>query len=197
MVVVSVSQPGYGKSDGPPDYCGPFTQEAVLAVIEEVRKWPFVNPDLVGVYGTSRGAIVASMVETKDRRLAAAVLDVGSFDMVKEYKKLTASARIDSEMAGILSNVRAETGATEQEFEDRSAIYHATHIKTPTLILNGAKDLRVDEADIKLFGQAIEKNGVYAKVVIFPDAGHFIPFQDRNRETFSFLEKFLGIRKVE
>ena len=36
-VVASLSQPGYGNSDGPADYCGPFTQDAALVAIEMGR----------------------------------------------------------------------------------------------------------------------------------------------------------------
>ena len=44
IVAVAVSQPGYGKSDGPPDYCGPVTQEATRAVLAEMRRLPFIDP---------------------------------------------------------------------------------------------------------------------------------------------------------
>ena len=77
-VAAALSQPGYGNSDGPPDFCGPFTQEAVLVAIDFLRNQPFVNPNKVVLYGYSRGAIVASMVATKDPKLAAVVLGAGS-----------------------------------------------------------------------------------------------------------------------
>ena len=41
-VAASLSQSGYGNSDGPPDFCGPFTQDAVLVVIDFLRHKPFV-----------------------------------------------------------------------------------------------------------------------------------------------------------
>ena len=42
-VAAAVSQPGYGNSDGPPDYCGPFSQDAVLRAIEHLRAKTFVK----------------------------------------------------------------------------------------------------------------------------------------------------------
>jgi hypothetical protein len=33
-VAAALSQPGYGDSDGPPDYCGPFTQDATMVAID-------------------------------------------------------------------------------------------------------------------------------------------------------------------
>ena len=76
-VAAAVSQPGYGKSDGPPDYCGPFTQDAVQAAVEFLRRQTFIDPTRIALYGYSRGAIVASMVATK---VAAVVLGAGAYD---------------------------------------------------------------------------------------------------------------------
>ncbi len=36
-LAVAVSQPGYGGSTGPADFCGPFTQHAVAAVIAKLH----------------------------------------------------------------------------------------------------------------------------------------------------------------
>ena len=64
-VAAAVSQPGYGQSDGPPDFCGPYTQAAVMKAIDFLRQMPVVQPQHVALYGYSRGAIVASMVVTR------------------------------------------------------------------------------------------------------------------------------------
>src|SRR5215471_12406622 len=37
-LAVAISQPGYGNSAGPADFCGPYTQDAVAAVIAKLRK---------------------------------------------------------------------------------------------------------------------------------------------------------------
>jgi pimeloyl-ACP methyl ester carboxylesterase len=36
-LAVAISQPGYGSSSGPADFCGPFTQHAVSGVIAKLR----------------------------------------------------------------------------------------------------------------------------------------------------------------
>jgi dipeptidyl aminopeptidase/acylaminoacyl peptidase len=79
-VAAALSQPGYGDSDGPPDYCGPFTQDATMVAVDFLRRLPFVDSKRVALYGYSRGAIVASMVATRDPRLAAVVLGAGAYD---------------------------------------------------------------------------------------------------------------------
>jgi hypothetical protein len=48
----TVFQLGYGHSDGSPDFCGPYTQEAVLGVIDFLRAMPVVQPQHVALYIT-------------------------------------------------------------------------------------------------------------------------------------------------
>src|SRR5437899_2076457 len=42
-LAVAVSEPGYGNSSGPADFCGPFTQHAVLGVIARFRADGYVS----------------------------------------------------------------------------------------------------------------------------------------------------------
>lgn len=158
----------------------------------EPRKWKFVLPKKIALYGVSRGAIVASMVETKDPDLAAVVLVSGFYDLEKSYKALQKNGIGDREFLGIAENIRAETGGTKTAFELRSAVCHARQIRTPTLILNGEKDRLMERNGIEDFARAIRQNSTLAEVVVFPDYGHFIPFAERNKKIGPFLEKHLG-----
>jgi len=112
-VAAAVSQPGYGHSDGPPDFCGPFTQEAVLGVIDFLRTMPVVQPQKIALYGYSRGAIVASMVATQDPQLAAVVLGAGAYDFFRWYP---------TPLPGINANIEREAGTSAEAFRARSAI---------------------------------------------------------------------------
>ena len=79
IVAVAMSQPGYGGSDGPADYCGPATQAAVRATVSHFRALPFVDGKRVALEGISRGAVVAAMVASQDDTLAGAVLISGVY----------------------------------------------------------------------------------------------------------------------
>src|SRR6266436_5466393 len=74
FVAAAMSQPVYGNSAGPPDFCGPFTQQAAFAALDFLRRETFVKPGKVALFGYSRGAIVAAMVATQDSALATVVL---------------------------------------------------------------------------------------------------------------------------
>ena len=61
-LAVAISQPGYGNSSGPADFCGPFTQHAVAAVIAKLRSDGYVKGNKIVIQGVSRGALVAGLV---------------------------------------------------------------------------------------------------------------------------------------
>jgi dipeptidyl aminopeptidase/acylaminoacyl peptidase len=124
-VAASLSQPGYGHSDGLPDFCGPFTQEAAQTALTFLRASPLVIPNKVALFGYSRGAIVASMVAARDPQLAAVILGGGAYDFFSWYP---------TPLPGIDSSIRAEAGLSREAFTARSAIYHFDAIRAPILL---------------------------------------------------------------
>lgn len=62
ITAAAVSQPGFGASDGPADFCGPGTQQAIIAVLSFLKKQPSVDPNRIVLYGKSRGAVASAMV---------------------------------------------------------------------------------------------------------------------------------------
>jgi len=177
-----VSQPGYGRSDGPPDYCGPFTQAAVQEVIKYFRAMPIVRSDKVALYGMSRGAVVASMVATKEQSLAAVVLNVGVYDMKTSYEKFLKS----KDTVDIAENIKREAGTSDAAFLERSALKHVDQIKTPALIMTDSA------RQAELLAEELNKHGVPAKFKKFLGFGHFIPNKLRNTEIDPFLKRYLS-----
>jgi dipeptidyl aminopeptidase/acylaminoacyl peptidase len=182
-VAAALSQPGYGNSDGPPDFCGPFTQDAALAALAHLRAKPFVDPDRVAVFGYSRGAIVASMVATRDARLAGVILGAGVYDFFTWYP---------TPMRGIDHNISAEAGTSAAAFRARSALHHADRIRAPVLILHGQRDGRVPVGQAQAFAARLSAAGVPVRLKVFPDAAHGIPAEDQYGEVYPFLARVLA-----
>ena len=179
-VAAAVSQPGYGNS-GPPDYCGPYTQQATLVAIDFLRRQPFVKPDKVALFGYSRGAIVAAMVATLDPRLAAVVLGAGAYDFSTWRPTLP----------GISRNLFAEAGTLTEAFMARSAIYHVQQIRAPVLLLHGTADERIPVQQAEAFAEKLRGAGVRYALKEFPGAPHGIPIDDQYREVYPLLDEFL------
>jgi dipeptidyl aminopeptidase/acylaminoacyl peptidase len=178
-VAAALSQPGYGNSDGPADFCGPRTQEAALLAMAFFRDKPFVKPDKVVLYGYSRGAIVAAMVATRDPQLAGVILGAGAYDFFSWYP---------TPLPGIDANIRAEAGTSPDALRARSAIYHVDKIKAPILLLHGAQDERVPLRQAEAFHEKLGAAGRSVTLKVFPAARHGIPIDEQYREVYPFLE---------
>jgi dipeptidyl aminopeptidase/acylaminoacyl peptidase len=195
-VSIAISQPGYGETDGPADFCGSFTQDAVLEIINNFRNKAFVNKDRIGLIGVSRGAMVSSMVAVRDQNIAGAILISGFYDLKDALPKLTKIGETNSAVAGMVLNIKNEIGDSSDAFESRSALMQVSKIKSPLLIFNGAKDDRTFPEQSRELADKLSKNGVDAKAFIYEEYGHSIPPQIRNKEIIPFLRKYLkGIEK--
>lgn len=76
-----------------------------------------------------------------------------------------------------------------------SPLFHAENIKKPLLVIQGANDPRVLEAESEEIVEAVTKNGVPCEYLLFSDEGHGF-MKKANRETsaesiLKFLNKYL------
>lgn len=181
-VAAAVSQPGYGQSGGAPDFCGPFSQKAILAAIRFLRQQTFVDPDKVGLFGYSRGAIVVSMVATQDSQLAAVVLGGGIYDFNRGYP---------TGLAGLDANIRSEAGVSPEAFKARSAAHHVGQIKSPILLLHGAEDDRFKADHVLKFARDLKAYNVVVQTKIFDGVGHGIPIRQQYQWVLPFLREHL------
>lgn len=187
-LAVAVSQPGYGRSSGKADFCGPFTQQAVRAVISKLRADGHVSPRKLVIVGTSRGALVAGLVAAQDSAVSGIVLISGLFDL----RHLVEGASANEMKRALLDAVVAETGGGDEALRARSVMSFAGDIKVPTLILNGGKDDRTDADQARQLADEINRQGGNARAIIYPDLGHQIPVEIRGREIDPFVEEILG-----
>jgi hypothetical protein len=63
---LAVTQPGFGKSDGPPDFVGPKTLKVLSVGYRKLQHETFVDAQRLGIYGYSRGAMAASLLVVGD-----------------------------------------------------------------------------------------------------------------------------------
>jgi len=186
-VAVAISQPSYGGSTGPADFCGPSTQHAVSGVILKLKRDGLIVPDKIVIEGISRGAIVASLVAAHDPSIAGIVLISGLYDLDEFVKNAKTG-----EAALIARSIVAETGGGNAELRARSALNFARNIKASTLILNGAMDDRTDPAQAQRLAMEISSHRGHARAIIYPNYGHQIPVGVRDKEINSFIDSVLG-----
>src|SRR5262249_56092410 len=59
---VAVSQPNYGKSEGPGDFVGPKTIKTLTAGYRRFQREPFVDAKRMGIFGYSPGGMAAPLL---------------------------------------------------------------------------------------------------------------------------------------
>jgi len=186
-LAVAVSQPGYGGSSGPPDFCGPFTQHAVSGVMTKLRAEGNISPNKVVIEGISRGALVAGLIAAHDPSIAGVILISGVYDLpqfVADSKSVQAKL--------IANSIMQETGGGSDALRARSVLNFAPDIRAATLIINGALDDRTDPSQARRLAEEITSHGGKARAIIYPDYGHMIPVEVRNKEIDPFIEGVLG-----
>ncbi|MGI6299807.1 MAG: alpha/beta hydrolase family protein [Verrucomicrobiota bacterium] len=184
---VAISQPGYGNSTGPSDYCGEFSQLSVTAVIEKLRSDGQSTPDKLILVGISRGALTAGLVASHDPSVAGMVLISGVCDL----PAYAADTNPSSAKQSIIASMNVETGGTVDALNARSVLRFASAIKAKSLILNGEQDDRTDPDQAQRLADAINSKGGNARAIIYPDVGHKIPVDLRNKDIDPFIDELL------
>lgn len=188
FVAIAISQPGYGASDGPPDYCGSFTQNAVIAVIEKFEKEGLIQSNQIILEGISRGAIVAGLVAAKKQSIRGLILISGVFDFTRYQEE----AKTNAAKRSIINAIQNEIGKSDDSLFKRSVLHFADRIKASTLILNGENDDKTIPQQARGLADEINKHGGNASFVVFKNTGHLIPVNQRDKIIDSFISNTVG-----
>lgn len=180
FICVSMSQPGYGCSDGPPDYCGPYSQDAVSGIISFLIKKGIVDNEKIAVQGWSRGANVAALAASKDSRIKLAILGAGLYDMVEGYNDLT---------DGIRKSLSIESSGSMEALIERSPIFHVEKMNMPILMIHGGKDQTASPKHALRMHERLIQNGKDVQLEMFENHEHGIPLHILSEIYGKFLAK--------
>jgi dipeptidyl aminopeptidase/acylaminoacyl peptidase len=181
---LAVSQPGYGRSEGPGDYVGPRTLTVLIAGYRRFQREPFVDPNRMGIVGYSRGGMAASLLAVQLNDLKAVVLGAGVYDFNKAYD--------ETGLDGIRENMKAETGMTPEAIKQRSSVLQMEKLKCPVLILHGEKDINVPVSQAYLLRDRLTALKKEFEIQIFPDREHGIGPQNLYKYSLDFLKRKIG-----
>jgi dipeptidyl aminopeptidase/acylaminoacyl peptidase len=160
--------------------------EDVRAGLAYLRTRPEIRADRLGVMGHSEGALIAPMVAEKEPTLRAIVLLAGIAqpgrtalyfqlkNQIEHNSKLTPESR-DTQIAGIDKRIDAMMAADPwmKFFLTYDPASTMRHVKTPVLILTGARDQQAVPEQVALMEAAFKEGGnkdVTARVL--PDLNH-------------------------
>lgn len=185
IIAVAISSPGFGNSKGQRDLSGPYSRDVTKAVIDHFKAKDYVDENKVGFYGISLGAILASMM---NEDITIKILDGGVYDLQE------AITTLPEYLQGFRESVEKESqGNVENYCKERSAVYHADKITTPTLILHGLFDDRRGLPSAQRLHEILSPN---SSLIVYPHAAHDLG-DEKWADIIPFVRKhFFGLYDI-
>jgi dipeptidyl aminopeptidase/acylaminoacyl peptidase len=162
---VAISELGYGKSEGKPDFMGPASIDAFAVGFRKFKRELFVEADKMGIFGYSRGGMAASLLTLKlGTEVKAAVFGGGIYDLKTAYD--------ETKVDGIRESIKNETGLTEEAFRNRSSILRMSELMTPVLIIHGENDENAPTNQALMLRDRLTELKKEFEIVILADHKH-------------------------
>ncbi|MDG5758181.1 S9 family peptidase [Natronococcus sp. A-GB1] len=153
----------------------------IVAGVEALVDRSWVDPDRVFGYGFSYGGVAQGYLVTQTDLLTAAAPEHGIYDL-----------RADFGTGDTHNWMEADFGLpweSPESYDAASAILDADEIDTPLLVTAGGEDWRCPPSQSEQLYTAARKQGVDAKLIVYPDEHHNIGDPDR---AIHRLEQILG-----
>lgn len=183
---------GYGKefvNAGDREWAGTMHQDLIDAV-RYVVDHGYADADRVGIYGGSYGGYAALVGATFTPDVFACAIDIVGPSSIK-----TLIESIPPYWAPQLAMFHKRVGnpETEEEFLwSRSPLSRVDQIKIPMLVVQGANDPRVKQAEAEQIVGAMKEKGIDHDYMLFPDEGHGFAKPENRLKFYYAADRFLG-----
>ena len=148
------------------------------------------DPKRIAIYGGSYGgyATLAGVTFTPD-------LYACGIDFVGVSNLFTFMQTIPPYWKPFLEMMYEQVGHPEHDAEQMRAtspVFHADKIKVPMLVVQGAKDPRVNINEADQIVEAMRKNNIDVQYMVKENEGHGFSNQENRFEFYELMESFLG-----
>jgi dipeptidyl aminopeptidase/acylaminoacyl peptidase len=186
---------GYGKAfvkAAIGEFAGKMQDDLIDAVDWAVEEG-YADRDRVAIFGGSYGGYAALVGVTFTPDVFAAAIDyVGISSLVNFMRTLPPAAR--PHLANNWHLYAGDPDDPEQEADllARSPITRVDQIRTPLLVIQGANDVRVVQAESGNLVEALRARGVEVEYMVKDDEGHGFVNQENVIDMYRAIERFLG-----
>ncbi|MBV8500262.1 MAG: S9 family peptidase [Paucibacter sp.] len=181
---------GYAFLDSITHRWGELELQDVQAATSALLRKPWADRKRVFAAGGSYGGYMAAWMNghVKPGRYAAYICHAGCFDWQAMFA--------DDCYSGHARELGAWYWDDPAKIAAQSPHAFARHMKTPTLVIHGAQDYRVPDAQGLAYYNTLKARGVDARLLWFPDENHWVLKPRNSRlwygEFFSWLRRHGG-----
>ena len=149
-------------------------KDCVSATKEALRKYPWLNPEKVGIIGGSHGGFLVTHLSGQYPDLYKVVvarnpvIDLAAMFTISDIPDWCA-AEVNYPFDESTPMPEADQVEMLVKMFKCSPIIHAGKVKAPTLLCIGTNDLRVPPSQGKLWYQRLKANNVKTKMLIYED----------------------------
>jgi dipeptidyl aminopeptidase/acylaminoacyl peptidase len=160
-----------------------------LAGVDALIERGIADPERIAVTGGSYGGYMSCWLPVVDQRFKASV----SMSPVTDFYSEHWNSNIGAWDAWFLGG---EPQAGTPQYQERSPVFLADRVRTPTLLTAGTEDRCTPPGQAIEFYRALLANEVPAEVVIYPGEGHgvrrFPAYLDLVTRSTAWFERFLS-----
>ena len=164
---------GYGQKftdEITDDWGGRVYDDLMKGADYVVQRYPFVDSQRMAAAGGSYGGYMADWIATHTGRFKAIISHAGVYDLTSMYGATEELWFPEHDLAGTpWTNPESYRKWSPSTYDGDLGRY-----KTPTLVICGELDYRVPYTQSLEFFTALQRQNVPAKLVVFPDEGHWI-----------------------
>ncbi len=180
---------GYGQvfTDGIAGDWGGRVYRDLMLVTDGLQQLPFVDKDRMGVMGWSYGGYMTMWMQGHTDRFRCIASMMGVYDLEAEYGATEELWFPEHDFRG-----RPWDSADYQTWSPSSFV---KEFSTPALVITGELDYRVPYTQSLAYYTALRKMGVPARLVVFPEAGHWPSWYEMAfyyNVHLDFFHKYLG-----
>jgi dipeptidyl aminopeptidase/acylaminoacyl peptidase len=137
----------------------------LLSGCDELAARGLIERSAIALTGTSYGGFMSSWLITRDPRFAAAIPISPVTDWYSQHR---------TSQIGFFDEkfLRASASAPDNDYFHRSPAMFAQQVRTPTLLLAGARDKNTPPGQAVELYRSLLEHGVKAELAIYPKDGH-------------------------
>jgi len=151
------------------DWGGKAYVDVMNGVDYTLKKYSIVDGARMAAAGGSYGGYMADWIATHNGRFKAIVSHASVYDKVSMYAT--------EELWFEEHDMQGTPWSNPESYRKWAPVTYAGELgkyKTPTLVIAGERDYRVPYTQSLEFFNALQRQGVPSKLVVFPDEGHWV-----------------------